>query len=209
MTVVDETGARKRMSEYRLEDAKLDGVLDEWPAEPPKQPKTAVETTRLALIGSPGQVHRLAWKFSDVGRASKLAASFKRPNPLRSTQAPRGPSMLGRSSIRPSVSGGWQPAISRPPSRRRSLAQPGSGIASAVASGHSVAVHKTRPQPVSRSSRDEGVMSMLKSIPRPLASLASMARLGSWSPVSSRAIAGWLMPSRRANAVWDRLLCSR
>lgn len=81
MTVVDETGARKRMSEYRLEDAKLDGVLDEWPAEPPKQPKTAVETTRLALIGSPGQVHRLAWKFSDVGRASKLAASFKRAKP--------------------------------------------------------------------------------------------------------------------------------
>ena len=81
MTVVEETGARKQGSGYRLEDTKLDGVLDEWPVAPPKQPKTAVETARLALIGSPGQVHRLAWKFSDVGRASKLATSFRRAKP--------------------------------------------------------------------------------------------------------------------------------
>jgi hypothetical protein len=79
--VVDKTGARRGDDRYRLRDTKLDGMLDAWPAEPPRQPKTAVEATRLALIGSPGQVHRLAWKFSDVGRASKLAASFKRAKP--------------------------------------------------------------------------------------------------------------------------------
>jgi hypothetical protein len=79
--VVEKTGAPKRGNGYRLQDTRLDGVLDEWPAEPPRQPKTAVEAARLALIGSPGQVHRLAWKFSDVGRASKQAASFKRAKP--------------------------------------------------------------------------------------------------------------------------------
>ncbi len=30
-------------------------------------PKTAGEAARLTLIGSPGQAHRLALKFSDVG----------------------------------------------------------------------------------------------------------------------------------------------
>jgi hypothetical protein len=79
--VVDKTGARKGDERDRLRVTKLDGTLDAWPAEPPRQPKTAVEAARLALIGPPGQVHRLAWKFSDVGRASKLAASFKRAKP--------------------------------------------------------------------------------------------------------------------------------
>jgi hypothetical protein len=72
---------RKRTDDYRMQDATLDGGLDAWPPEPPRPPRTAVEAARLALIESPGKVHRLAWKFSDVGRASRLAASFKRAKP--------------------------------------------------------------------------------------------------------------------------------
>ena len=64
-------------------DATLDGILDEWPPEPPRPPKTAVEKARLALIQSPGQVHRLAWEFSDVGRASTLASQFRRAKPAK------------------------------------------------------------------------------------------------------------------------------
>jgi hypothetical protein len=81
--VADRTGSRKRRSEYRLADATLDGALDEWPPEPPRPPKTPVEKARLALIDTPGQVHRLAWTFSDVGRASRLASSFRRAKPSK------------------------------------------------------------------------------------------------------------------------------
>jgi hypothetical protein len=76
-------GSRKRRSEYRLADATLDGTLDRWPPEPPRAPKTPVERARLALIDAPGQVHRLAWAFSDVGRASRLASSFRRAKPSK------------------------------------------------------------------------------------------------------------------------------
>ena len=76
--------ARKRGGgEYRLVDTKLDGVLESWPDEPPRPPKTAVDAARLALIESPGQVHRLAGKFSDVARASRIASSFKRAKPAK------------------------------------------------------------------------------------------------------------------------------
>ena len=76
-------GSRRKRSEYRLEDATIAGTLDSWPPEPPRAPKTAVEKTRLALIDAPGQVHRLAWSFSDVGRASRLASSFRRAKPSK------------------------------------------------------------------------------------------------------------------------------
>ena len=71
----------QRGEEYRLEEATLDGTLESWPPEPPRAPRTPVEVVRLALIESPGTVHRLGWRFSDVGRASKLAASFRRAKP--------------------------------------------------------------------------------------------------------------------------------
>lgn len=67
----------------RLVDATLDGTLDEWPPPPPRPPKTRVEEVRLTLIHNPGQVHRLAWQFSDVGRASTLAAQFRRAKPAK------------------------------------------------------------------------------------------------------------------------------
>jgi hypothetical protein len=38
---------------------------------------------RLALIESPGEVHYLAWKLSDVGRATRIASSFKRAKPSK------------------------------------------------------------------------------------------------------------------------------
>ena len=45
------------------------------------RPRPAVEETRLALIASPGEVHRLSPKFSDVGRASRVAQAFTRARP--------------------------------------------------------------------------------------------------------------------------------
>jgi hypothetical protein len=74
-------GARKRADEYPMRDATLDGTLDTWPPEPPRPPRTPVEAARLALIDTPGQVHRLSWEFSDVGRASRIASSFRRAKP--------------------------------------------------------------------------------------------------------------------------------
>jgi hypothetical protein len=74
-------GSRKRTGDYRLADTTLDGTLDEWPPEPPRAPRTAVEAARLALIQSPGTVHQLAWKLNDVGRASRIAAAFRRAKP--------------------------------------------------------------------------------------------------------------------------------
>jgi hypothetical protein len=79
--VDDETKRRRRGGEQRLEDVTLDGVLEVWPPEPPRAPKTALDATRLALIASPGQVHRLSGSFSDVGRAAKMAQSFRRAKP--------------------------------------------------------------------------------------------------------------------------------
>jgi hypothetical protein len=79
--VVDETKRRRRGDEQRLEEVTLDGVLEAWPPEPPRAPKTALDATRLALIASPGQVHRLTGSFSDVGRATKMAQSFRRARP--------------------------------------------------------------------------------------------------------------------------------
>lgn len=83
-------GVRKRRSEYRLQDATLDGTLDQWPPEPPRPPRSAVDKTRLALIDTPGQVHRLAWSFSDVARASRLASSFRRAKPSKLSPAATG-----------------------------------------------------------------------------------------------------------------------
>lgn len=71
----------RRNGEQRLEEVTLDGVLEAWPPEPPRAPKTALDATRLALIAAPGQVHRLSGSFSDVGRASKMAQSFRRAKP--------------------------------------------------------------------------------------------------------------------------------
>jgi len=56
---------------------------------------------------------------------------------------------------------------------------------------------------VSRSSKESGVMSMWNSRPSTLASRDRVASDGSWSPASSRAIAGCCMPSSRASAVCD------
>jgi hypothetical protein len=72
---------RKQTGEYRLADTKLDGTLAAWPEMPPRTPKTPVEETRLALIATPGEVHRLSPKFSDVGRASRIAQAFTRARP--------------------------------------------------------------------------------------------------------------------------------
>jgi hypothetical protein len=72
---------RKQTSEYKLADTKIDGTLDAWPEAPPRAPKTPVEETRLALIATPGEVHRLSPKFSDVGRASRIAQAFTRARP--------------------------------------------------------------------------------------------------------------------------------
>jgi hypothetical protein len=73
--------AGKPAGAYRLADTRLDGTLDHWPPEPPRPPKTAVDAVRLTLIDTPGQIHRLAWKLSDVGRANQLAAAFRRSKP--------------------------------------------------------------------------------------------------------------------------------
>ncbi len=74
-------GAEPKKADYRLEDTRLDGKLEDWPMEPPKAAKTNLERARLELIASPGEVHRLAGRFSDVGRASKLATAFVRAKP--------------------------------------------------------------------------------------------------------------------------------
>jgi len=73
--------SRKRTGNYKLADTTLDGTLDEWPPEPPRAPRTAVEEARVALIQSPGTVHQLAWKLNDVGRASRIALAFRRAKP--------------------------------------------------------------------------------------------------------------------------------
>ena len=78
-TTKREAGAKK--AAYRLTETRLDGKLGSWPAEPPRVAKTSLERSRLELIASPGEVHRLGWRFSDVGRASKLAATFVRAKP--------------------------------------------------------------------------------------------------------------------------------
>jgi hypothetical protein len=79
--VADRARSDRKSTEERLADASLDGTLDAWPAPPPRPPKTALDRTRLELIATPGQVHRLGWKLHDVGRASKLASTFRRAKP--------------------------------------------------------------------------------------------------------------------------------
>lgn len=74
---------RKGDRDYRLEETTLDGKLESWPPEPPRAPRTPADAARLALIAAPGEVHRLSWSFSDVGRAAKLAQSFRRARPSR------------------------------------------------------------------------------------------------------------------------------
>ncbi len=73
----------KRRVGSRLGDATLDAAIDEWPAPPPRPPKTAADKTRLTLIRTPGQAHRLTWRFSDVGRASMMASQFRRAKPSK------------------------------------------------------------------------------------------------------------------------------
>lgn len=75
------TGKAKPRAPYRLSEARLDGKLGSWPKEPPKAPKTPLERARLELVSHPGEVHRLAWRLSDVGRAGALASSFARAKP--------------------------------------------------------------------------------------------------------------------------------
>jgi hypothetical protein len=82
--------SRKQSNDYRLADTTLDGTLEAWPEVPPKAPKSAVEATRLALIAAPGQVHRLSPKFSDVGRASRVAQAFTRAKPDKLSPAAAG-----------------------------------------------------------------------------------------------------------------------
>jgi uncharacterized protein (DUF1684 family) len=74
-------GSRKRASDHKLADTTLDGTLNEWPPEPARAPRTAVEAARLALIQSPGTVHQLDRKLNDVGRASRIALAFRRAKP--------------------------------------------------------------------------------------------------------------------------------
>jgi len=76
-------GQRGRAGEHRLSDTTLAGTLEAWPDEPPRSPRTPVEVARLALIDAPGEVHCLAWKLSDVGRATRIASSFKRAKPSK------------------------------------------------------------------------------------------------------------------------------
>jgi hypothetical protein len=66
-----------------MADASLDGALDAWPVEPPRQPRTPAEAARLELIAAPGEIRRLAWTFSDVRRASQIASAFRRAKPSR------------------------------------------------------------------------------------------------------------------------------
>ena len=75
------TGKAKPRPPYRLREARLDGKLGSWPEEPPKAPKSPLEKARLELVSHPGEVHRLAWRLSDVGRAGALASSFARAKP--------------------------------------------------------------------------------------------------------------------------------
>ena len=88
-------GGRRRPGDYQLADTTLDGTLDEWPLEPPRAPRTAVEAARLALIQSPGTIHQLAWKLNDVGRASRIAGAFRRASPAKLN-----PSATGRFEAR-------------------------------------------------------------------------------------------------------------
>jgi uncharacterized protein (DUF1684 family) len=79
--MAEKSRSGRKQAEYRLADTKIDGTLTAWPEVPPRAPKSAVEETRLALIASPGEVHRLSPKFSDVGRASRIAQAFTRARP--------------------------------------------------------------------------------------------------------------------------------
>ncbi len=77
---------------HRLVDATLDDdiTLDTWPPPPPRQARTAIERTRLALIAHPGQIRTLTWALSDVGRANALASSFRRARPSKLDPAATG-----------------------------------------------------------------------------------------------------------------------
>jgi hypothetical protein len=112
---------RKQASDYRLADTKLDGTLDAWPEVPPRAPKSAVEVTRLALIASPGEVHRLSHKFSDVGRASRVAQAFTRSKPDKLSPAATG-SFDARAFFDPEE-GKWRIAARYVPAEK--LAPPG------------------------------------------------------------------------------------
>ncbi|MGH9074753.1 MAG: hypothetical protein ACRDZQ_11645 [Acidimicrobiales bacterium] len=80
--VAKQSAAKKSESARLSDDIGLeDAILDAWPDPPPRAPRSATEATRLALIGAPGVVHVLSPVFSDVGRASKLAAAFRRARP--------------------------------------------------------------------------------------------------------------------------------
>jgi len=81
--VVKPGPGRKPPALYRLEDATLDGTLEAWPDEAARGPRTPVDAVRMVLISTPGQVHRLGWKFSDVGRASRIASAFRRASPAK------------------------------------------------------------------------------------------------------------------------------
>jgi len=74
---------RKEPAAYRLADATLDGTLEAWPDEAAPGPRTPVEAVRMVLISTPGQAHRLGWRFSDVGRASRIASAFRWASPAR------------------------------------------------------------------------------------------------------------------------------
>ena len=129
---VDETKRRRRGDEQRLEEVTLDGVLEAWPPEPPRAPKTAVDAARLALIASPGQVHKLSGSFSDVGRAAKMAQSFRRARP--STLDPGATGRFDARAFFDPTERKWRVAARYPPPRmltrtlrcrtRRALAAP-------------------------------------------------------------------------------------
>jgi len=74
---------RKEPAVYRLADASLDGTLEAWPDEAARGPRTPLDAVRLVLISTPGEVHRLGWRLSDAGRASRIASAFRRASPAR------------------------------------------------------------------------------------------------------------------------------
>lgn len=105
---VDSTEQKKLAPDGNLEELTLEVALDDWPPEPVFAPTTPLDRARLALIDSPGQVHRLAGEFADLEQALRIASGFAAASPdeLPSEAG-------GHFSARPfrDGEGGWQVAV--------------------------------------------------------------------------------------------------